>query len=249
MPQGSEARSPSERILLVFAPAPGLPSASPYSTKAMILLEMAGLDFTAKVGNPTRAPKGKLPVLIEGGRTIPDSHFIRRHLETEHGAEFDCSLGEGERAVATALVAMAEDRLYFSGLAERWMYPENKPALIEMMRGSGVPRLLADPVTSLVTRTVRRALHGQGMGRHGRAEALLIGRECIDAFAAHLGDRPFMMGDEPTGVDASIHPILLGCRAPSFTTELAAYVEAHANLLGYAERMRERFPITHARSD
>ena len=249
MPQASSdaAGAAPERLLLVFQPAPGLPSASPFSTKAMILLEMAGLDFETKVGNPTKAPKRKLPVLIEGGRTIPDSHFIQRHLETEHGAQFDAGLSEAERAVATALVALAEDRLYFAAMTERWLRPENRGALQEMMRGSGVPALLVGPVTSLVARTVRRALDGQGMGRHSRDEALLIGRECIDAFAAQLGDKPFMMGDEPLGVDASVHPMLLGCRAPSFTTRLVDFIEAHPNLLDYAERMRERFPVTHQR--
>lgn len=233
----------TERILLTFQPAPGLPSASPYSTKAMILLAMAGLDYERRDGNPQKAPKKKLPVLIDGGETIPDSHFIRRHLETKYDTDFDAGLSDADRAVALALTALIEDRLYFASMAERWLYPENRASLVEMMKGSGVPGPIAGPVTSLVTRSVRKSLDGQGHGRHSREEGLAIGREAIDALAAHLGDKPYMMGDEPTGLDATAYPMLLGNLAPAFTTDLRGYVEVHANLMGYVERMRERFPL------
>ena len=233
----------SDRTLLVFPRAPGLPSASPFSTKAMILLAMAGLDYEAKPGNPQKAPKRKLPVLIDRGEKVPDSGFIRRHLEQHYGADFDAGLDERERAVAAAMVALAEDRLYFASMAERWLYPENRGPLVEMMKGSGVPGFMAGPVTALVTRSVRKSLDGQGHGRHSRREGLVIGQSAIDAFAAQLGDRPFLMGEEPTGADASVYPMLLGNLAPSFETGLRHMAEGHANLVAYVERMRDRFPL------
>ena len=233
----------ADRTLLVFPPAPGLPSASPFSTKAMILLVMAGLDYEAKPSNPQKAPKKKLPVLIDGGETVPDSGFIRRHVEAKHGHDFDAGLDERERAVAVAMIALAEDRLYFAGMAERWLYKENRGALVEMMKGSGVPAFMAGPVTGLVTRSIRKSLDGQGHGRHSRREGLVIGQAAIDAFAAQLGDRPFLMGEEPTGADASVYPMLLGNIAPSFETGLKHMVEGHANLMAYVERMRARFPL------
>lgn len=233
----------TDRTLLVFQPAPGQPSASPFSTKAMILLEMAGLAYETRIGNPTKAPKRKLPVLIDDGQTIPDSNFIRRHIETRYGTDFDAGLDVRERAVALAMIALAEDRLYFVGLAERWLYPENRPALVEMMKGSGVPAPIAGPVTRMVTRSIRKSLEGQGHGRHSREEGLAIGRGAIDAFAAQLGHRPFLMGDEPTGADAAVYPMLSGNLAPSFETDLKGMVRAHANLVAYTERMAERFAL------
>ena len=234
----------TDRILLVFPPKFGLPSVSPFSTKAMILLEMAGLDYVAKAGNVVKAPKKKLPVLIEDGRTIPDSHFIRLHLEREHGADFDPGLSEAERAVSTALVALCEDRLYFAGMAERWLYPENQATLPQLM--DLVPKPIRGLVTKMVIRQVKRDLHGQGTGRHSREEGLTIGRECIDAFAAHLDDKPFMMGPEPTSADASIYPMLIGNRSAAFQTALSGAIEAHPNLIAYCERMDERFPLPRA---
>ena len=157
----------ADRTLLVFPPGGGLPSASPFSTKAMILLEMAGFDYEARTGDPTKGPKKKLPVLIDGNETIADSGFIRRHLETRYGVDFDEGLSSAERAQATAFTALAEDRLYFVGLAERWLYPENHEGLKAMMRAVA-PGVLVTPLTAYVKRSVRKDLHGQGHGRHTR---------------------------------------------------------------------------------
>lgn len=229
------------RTLLVFPPKFGLPSASPFSTKALILLEMAGLDYEARSGNPTKAPKRKLPVLIEDGKTIADSFFIRRHLEIRHGIDFDQGLSGPERAVATAMIALAEERFYFASMAERWLYPENQALLPQMM--DDVPKPVRGLVTRLVIRSVRKALDGQGHGRHTREEGIVIGRTAIDAFAGQLGDKPFLMGDAPTGADASLYPMLMGSRAEPFQTGLREPIEAHANLVAYCTRMAERFPL------
>ena len=242
MDQTTTRPEQNERTLLVFQSGFGLPSLSPFSTKAMILLAMASLDYTPKLGNPTKAPKKKLPVLVDGGETIPDSHFIRLHIERHYGVDLDEGLDARERAAGAALTALAEDRFYFSALAERWLLPENRPALIATMTGV-VPDPLRGVVTGLVARSIRKTLQAQGLGRHSREDALRIGRECIDAFAAHLGDRPFMLGSEPKSADASIYPMLSGNLVDAFRTPLKDAIKAHSNLLDYCERMRERFPV------
>ena len=239
--QDSSDAGDKPRTLLVFPPIFGLPSASPYSTKAMILLTMAGLDFRSRPADPRKAPKGKLPVLIDGGRTIPDSHFIRRHLEREYGHDFDAGLDARERAVATAMTALVEDRLYWVGISERWLYPENKVPVLEML--GMVPAFAREFVRRLIARDIRRDLRGQGMGRHSREEALEIAEDVVATLAAQLGDRPFMMGNEPTGLDATAYPMLAGCMTPAFETRLRDMVAAHPTLVAYCARMGERFPF------
>ncbi len=231
----------TDRTLLVFAPKFGMPSASPFSTKAMLLMEMAGLSYETRGADPTKAPKRKLPVLLEGGETITDSFFIRRHLEVRHGIDFDAGLSAAERAVSTALIALAEDRLYFASMAERWLYVENQARLPELL--DTVPAPIRGIVTRLVIRSVRKALDGQGHGRHTREEGAEIGRSAIDAFAAHLDDKPFLMGEAPSGADASVYPMLLGNLSDGFRSRLRAPIEAHANLLAYRDRMAARFPL------
>ena len=69
--------------LHIFGPAYGLPEGSPFGIKAIMLLKLAGLPFETKRSDLRKAPRRKLPVLDDDGEIIPDSTFIRMHLEAE----------------------------------------------------------------------------------------------------------------------------------------------------------------------
>ncbi len=75
--------------LQIFGPAFGLPDPSPFAMKGEMLLKLAGVDYRTEAGDVRKAPKGKFPVLIDGDTTVPDSTFIRFHLEDRHGIDFD----------------------------------------------------------------------------------------------------------------------------------------------------------------
>lgn len=55
-----------------FGPAFGLPDPSPFCIKAEILLKLSGLPHALRIGDLRRAPKGKLPLIVEDGVTISD---------------------------------------------------------------------------------------------------------------------------------------------------------------------------------
>jgi len=64
-----------------FAPAFGLPNASPFCMKLETYLRMAGLPYeTVNDGNVLKAPKGKLPWIDDDGTRVADSSFIIEHL-------------------------------------------------------------------------------------------------------------------------------------------------------------------------
>ena len=87
-------------VLHTFGPAFGLPDGSPFVMKAMLLLKFAGQPYEARPSNVTKAPKGKLPVLVDDGETIPDSTFIRLHLEQKYGFDFDAGYDARDRGIA-----------------------------------------------------------------------------------------------------------------------------------------------------
>ena len=96
--------------LITFAPAFGEIAASPFSTKALCLLEMSGLPYERENSmDPRKAPKAKLPVLEDAGQIIPDSDFIRTHLETKYSVDFDAGLSDAQKGVSRALISMVED--------------------------------------------------------------------------------------------------------------------------------------------
>ncbi len=62
--------------LYTFGPYFGLPDASPFVLKAMLLLKIAGLPFEESRSGFAKAPKGKLPYIDDDGEKIADSTFI-----------------------------------------------------------------------------------------------------------------------------------------------------------------------------
>ena len=61
---------------------------------------MSGQPFRADTGGFNKAPKGKLPYIDDDGQKIADSTFIRRHLESKYGIDFDQGLSAEQRAIA-----------------------------------------------------------------------------------------------------------------------------------------------------
>src|SRR5262249_32919359 len=92
-----------------------------------------------------------------------------------------------------------------------------------------------------VKRQVGKHLHGQGMGRHSKAEIEMLGIRSIDAIAAHLGRRLFFMGDEPTGTDATIFAFTAGALCRAYETPIRTAAERHDNLKAYVGRMGARY--------
>jgi glutathione S-transferase len=227
-------------ILYAFGPYFGLPDASPFVMKAETLLKLAGLEHATVVGGFVNAPKGKLPYLRDGDEVIADSTFIRLHIERKYGFDFDQGLSDAEKGVAWAIEKMCEDHLYWLVVDARWLDKANfarGPALFFL----GVPTLTRPLVKALVRRSVKRTLRGQGLGRHTAEERAELARRDLAAIDATLGDKPFLFGDAPRGVDATVGAFVAACLAKAFVAPLREAAEAKPRLVAYAERMIARF--------
>lgn len=226
--------------LFTFGPAFGLPDMSPFVTKAEMLLKLAGLDYRTDSNGFSKAPKGKLPYIDDDGEIIADSTFIRRHIEAKYGIDFDKGLDAEQRATAWAFERMFEDHVYWTVLHARWVDDGN------FNRG---PRVYFDrmpmPMRMIVARLARRQLKaqimGHGMGRHSDAEIVALGTHSLDAAAAFLGHKTYMMRYEPSGLDATAFAFLAGALCPLFETPLRTAAERHDNIKAYVARMAERY--------
>jgi glutathione S-transferase len=222
--------------LYSFGPAFGLPDSSPFVTKVELLLKMAKLLYRTDTTGLARAPKGKLPYIDDGGVVVPDSTFIRWHLEKKYRIDFDHGLNPVQRAAAWAFEKMAEEQLYWVFLHERWMIDGN------FRRGPArfydkLPPAVRPFMTALIRRKVRAALHAQGLGRHSPEEIHALGVRSVNAIADFLGDKPFFMGAEPSGADATMFAFICGALCPYFESRLRGAAERRDNLRRYVGRM------------
>lgn len=223
-----------------FGPAFGLPDPSPFVMKAEMLLKMAGVPYRIDTGGFGKAPKGKLPYIEDDGVRIADSTFIRWHLESKYGVDFDRGLDAEQRATAWAFEKMAEDHLYWALVDARWVDDANfRNGPSEFFKR--VPAPVRPLVIALIRRQVRKSLRAQGMGRHSPEELVRLAVRDIDAIADYLGAKPYFMGSEPHGVDATIFAFAAGMLCPRFDTPIRAAAERHDHLKRYVGRMAARY--------
>lgn len=230
--------------LYVTRPGFGMPETSPFVIKSNVQLQMAGLPYATESTIPPQAPKGKVPYLKDAGEVICDSTFIRAHIERKYGMDLDEGLDALQRAQAWAIERMLEDHLYFAMVWFRWIVPEN------FAKG---PARFADSAPEAEREQLRRTLQarkhedlrGHGIGRHSAGEIAALGVRSIDAVATLLGDKPYLMGERMTAVDAFAFAILASILTPFFDTPLRDAVAGRVNLVAYVGRLMARYYPEH----
>lgn len=236
----------SATCLTLYATRAGfdLPDTSPFVLKTEVQLQMARLPYERASAIPSQAPKGKLPYIDDRGTVVADSTLIRTHIERTYGIDLDQGLDAIRRAQAWAIERMLEDHLYFAMVWFRWLDPENfakGPAHF----ADGAPQDQRDALRRELLARKQADLHGQGLGRHAPEEIAQLGQRSIDALAVLLGERPWLMGEAPSGVDATAFGMLACVLTPFFDTPLRRAAGRHANLVDYVARLMRRYYPEH----
>ena len=216
----------------------GLPSISPFCLKLDTYLRMMDIPFEVVVdATPFGAPKKKLPYIEHNGSVIGDSSFIIEYLKQAFACDANSGLSAQEKAVAHALQRLLEDSLYWTLVYDRWMVDSNWQWFQGIVLG-GMPapvRLLLAPT---IRRGVRKQLRGQGIGVHSAQEIHQIGCRDMAAGADWLGDKPFLMGEAPTDIDAVAYGILANLLLAPTVTPIKDAGLARDNLVAYLQRMQ-----------
>jgi len=224
-----------------FGPAWGLPDVSPFCIKLDLWLKMAEIEYSSVIDGDTRkAPKGKIPYIKLDGENIGDSELIIEHLKQRFGDSVDADLTPEQQARSHLITRMMHDSLYWVLLHCRWIeesgWQQVRPALF-----GDLPKPLRVLVPLLIRRSLKKSLHGQGLGRHNRDERMQVARNDIDALDVMLGDQSFFMGDEPHSVDATVQGFLICLIGPPIDNPVKQSLLGKPRLLDYYRRMNARY--------
>lgn len=218
-----------------FPPVWGI-NPSPFCLKVEFYLRLAGIPYRPVATMPFRAPRGKLPFAVDGGRRIPDSGHIIDHLRRTGPADLDAGLDAQQLALGHLLRRTCEESLYFVLVYSRWVDPAGwavaRPAFF-----AGLPAGMRDVIAPYARRITRKALHAQGYGRHTRDEIYALGAADLAAIGATLGGRAYAIADRPTSFDAVLYAFLLSILQPPIESPLKQSAREHPGLVEYAERM------------
>ena len=227
-------------VLYGFGPGFGLPEISPFVTKTEVQLKMAGLSHRKERAMPPASPKGQLPFIEDDGLKVADSTFIRAHIEQKYGFDFDAGLDQQQRAQAWAFERMIEHHVYWALVGARWVDPDNfakGPAHFF----DGAPADRREKLREDAQFRVAENYLLSGLGRHAPDDDIDLAMRSLLALSVQLGERPYMMGDKPCGMDATAFGALAGILTPFFSSPLRRRAEEFANLTTYVERMMGQY--------
>lgn len=219
----------------------GLLSPSPFCLKIEVYLRMRGDAYELR---PTllanRAPRGKLPWVEQGGERIADSAAIIGWLEQRGDVLEEAVVPAEVRARAHLIRRTVEESLYFALVAERWREPAIRARYTADLLAT-MPRLARPVVAEIARRALEHQLWQQGYGRHDLATLRGHASDDLAAIATLLGDRPYVTGDRPRAVDASLFGLLANLWHVPVDTPLRRVLAGHPALVAFVGRMRERF--------
>ncbi len=222
----------------------GLRNPSPFCLKIEMALTQLGLDFEiATEANPQKAPKGKMPWLVDEGKVIPDSEVILDYLDNKTDGGLFSNLTPGEVAIGTAFTRLAEDHLYWLGVASRWL-DDNWFPVVRRDFFSFMPAPLGWAVSKMARRQVRQTYHLHGLGRHSHEEQVEFARKDLLAIAAQTSEHGYIAGNRRTPYDFSVASMLAGMidnRPATWFSELASKEVPEAR--EYAERVQAEMKV------
>jgi glutathione S-transferase len=224
--------------LITFPPTFGEPSASSFCTKAIYLLNMAGVDWERQDTNdPRKWPKAKLPAITVDGRTIGDSNGIRLYLESL-GIDLEPGLSDLDKSTAQSMIRMAEEHMYFHVVMDRWGNDDVWP-IVRDTYFKDIPKIPRLIVTRGLRKKLMKGMHAQGLGRLSAQERMARIEPDLQAITQRLWHGPYLFGDAPSLADVSIAPLLGAMRTTPHPTALRRRIEGDTVLSTYINRVAD----------
>ena len=237
-------------MIKVYGYLPGwtVPCISPYVTKAIYYMKMAGIEHEFVNQDLTRldqdTPHGKLPMIEDGDEKVADSTAIINYLKSKYGDPLDGSASAAETSDMHAWNRLIDEHLYWTAVIQpRWRETPNFEIYLRVIAGTDdIPPPLRAFADDFRHRIVMEFMEG-GWGRmsgdviYGRA------REDIDAIDSRIGGDGFLMGAEPRSIDAAVASILRHIIDTPFNFDTKDYAAGKPNLTGYLDRMKARFDV------
>ena len=226
--------------LYQFHPAWDLPNGSPFCLKLETYLRMVEIPYESVwTNNLNDAPQGKMPYINDNGTLITDSNFIIDYLKSAYDYDLDSHLQTSELAVLIAMKRLIEDSLYWVVLYSRWREPRNWQKTSEELFGS-LPPLIKPVVANMARVQTLKNLHAQGIGRHEAFEIYQIGIKDLTAISDFLGDKPYLMGEQISSLDASAYGLLANILWTPIESPVTDQARTMTNLMAYCHRIRDQ---------
>lgn len=218
----------------------GMRDASPFVLKLETYLRLAGIEYsTTEEADPRKAPKGKMPFIKDGDKTIADSSLCIVYLKDKYGDPLRKGFTPEQHGIGHAVKTMIEERTYWVLVNHRWMDEDNQIVIRDAWFGM-IPAFIRGFIFGKIIKGMKRDMHGHGIGRHSVAEINAFGLADVKAVENVLGDKAYLLGDKPSEYDASVYGLLANFMSKPFPFSVSEYIENSKTLTAYIARVEKK---------
>ncbi|KAG7170094.1 Failed axon connections-like 6 [Homarus americanus] len=189
-------------VLHMFPRGHFCPNLSPFVVKLEMYLRMADIPYQVDYEEPV-GPKGKCPWITLNGEEIGDSQLIMEKLGPMYNKDFSSALTPEQKAIAQGMRIMVDEHLLWCLVVWRYVVDAGRSLVVCME----LPFYFAIMLRVFLGK-IKQSTSAQGIGRHSYAEVEEMGRKDLNALSVYLGEKRYLMGDEPTEVDCAVFGML-----------------------------------------
>jgi glutathione S-transferase len=224
--------------LYQFPSRPEILNLSPFCMKVELYLKMAKIPYqTVSIRNPAKAPKGKVPFIIDEGKKIADSAIIIDYLEHKYNQPLDAHLTLAQQAEKILIQRLLDEHFAWILTYSRWVDENYNSTALDMFFGKKrglLMRLIAKKVQAKMV----KSCFNQGIGRHSAEEVYQFGMEDLIALDRILEHRTYGLGEQVSSVDACIYAHLANIVEIDLDTPLRQQALQLPHLMAYVSRMK-----------
>jgi glutathione S-transferase len=208
-----------------------------YGLKVFAFMRLAGVPFRHEhIFDASKAPRGQLPYIVDGGESIGDSETIVTYLIKTYALTIDSSLNAAQHNQNLLITRMLDD-LYWVMSYSRWKddryYPAFRDALLREHAGLNEAGLLKAREFNA------QRYYYAGIGRYTPEAAYARGLADLGALAKLVPADGYMHGPRPTSIDAGIYGFVANIWFFDIDTPLKQFVRANANLVRHCTTIHE----------
>ncbi|CAC5377003.1 unnamed protein product [Mytilus coruscus] len=217
----------------------GVPNFSPFAVKLETWLRISKIAFEV-VDHMGMSTKGQSPFIMFNQKEYPDSNFIIEYLTDYFSVTMENCLSDVEKAISRAFLKMIEEDMTWSIFWYRYV-DHFVDEYLEYLKPSDDPEKAKAFAEHLGSSVKNRAV-SHGIGRHSNEEIYKIGSDDIRAISKYLGDKTFMMGDNPTLIDCCLFGFIIQITDVPINFPMRDVIEKECpNILQFVDRIKTKY--------
>ena len=209
----------------------GVPDNNPYGLKVYAFLKLCKVAFRHEhILDTKNAPRGQLPYLLDGEKTIGDSDAIISHLIARYALPIDNGLMASQRNTDLLVRRMLDD-LYWVMSYSRWkdqrFWPTFRDALLRTHPD------ITDGALAAAREYNFKRYHYQGIGRYEPEAVYARGITDLKVLADLVPSSGFLFGARPNSIDAGIYGFTANIYFYEIDTPLKHFLVSRSNLVAH----------------